>query len=78
MAKRDPGLKEAASIILTASVAGTSGTLGPFVYSATKAAVISMTKWAAVDLGSRNIRVNCIQYVSSDHPCRHRIPDILA
>lgn len=61
MAKRDKAIKEAASIICTASVAGTSGTLGPFAYSASKAAVISMTKWAAVDLGSRHIRVNCIQ-----------------
>lgn len=61
MAKRDASIKEAASVIVTASVAGASGTLGPFAYSMSKAAVISLTKWAAVDLGGRNIRVNCIQ-----------------
>jgi len=48
------------SIINTASIAGLSGDAGPLVYSAAKAAVISMTKAAAVELGPDRIRVNAI------------------
>jgi len=47
-------------IINTASIAGLSGDAGPLVYSAAKAAVISMTKAAAVELGPDRIRVNAI------------------
>jgi len=47
-------------IINTASIAGLSGDAGPLVYSAAKAAVISMTKAAAVELADRHIRVNAI------------------
>jgi len=46
--------------INTASIAGLSGDAGPLVYSAAKAAVISMTKAAAVELGPDRIRVNAI------------------
>jgi NAD(P)-dependent dehydrogenase (short-subunit alcohol dehydrogenase family) len=48
------------SIINTASIAALSGDGGPLVYSAAKAAVISMTKSAAVELGGDKIRVNAI------------------
>jgi NAD(P)-dependent dehydrogenase (short-subunit alcohol dehydrogenase family) len=48
------------SIINTASIAGLSGDGGPLVYSAAKAAVISMSKSAAVELGADRIRVNAI------------------
>ena len=48
------------SIINTASIAGLSGDGGPLVYSAAKAAVISMSKSAAVELASDRIRVNAI------------------
>jgi NAD(P)-dependent dehydrogenase (short-subunit alcohol dehydrogenase family) len=47
-------------IINTASIAGLSGDGGPLVYSAAKAAVISLTKSAAVELASDCIRVNAI------------------
>lgn len=47
-------------IINTASIAGMSGDAGPLVYSAAKAAVISMTKCAAVELAADRIRVNAI------------------
>lgn len=48
------------SIINTASIAGLSGDAGPLVYSAAKAAVISMSKAAAVELAADHIRVNAI------------------
>ena len=48
------------SIITTASVAGLQQNEGFFDYSATKAATISMTKTAAVELGMRGIRCNAV------------------
>jgi NAD(P)-dependent dehydrogenase (short-subunit alcohol dehydrogenase family) len=48
------------SIINTASIAALSGDAGPLVYSAAKAAVVSMTKAAAVELAQDLIRVNAI------------------
>jgi NAD(P)-dependent dehydrogenase (short-subunit alcohol dehydrogenase family) len=48
------------SIINTASIAGLSGGGGPLVYSAAKAAVINLTKGAALQLASDRIRVNAI------------------
>jgi len=51
---------EGGSIINTASIAGLSGDGGPLVYSAAKAAVISLSKSAAVELAPDMIRVNAI------------------
>ncbi|MEM6581405.1 MAG: SDR family oxidoreductase [Pseudomonadota bacterium] len=48
------------SIVNTASTAGISGGTGPLAYSATKAAVLSMTKNAALELAEHNIRVNAV------------------
>ena len=48
------------AIINTASIAGLSGDAGPMIYSAAKAAVISLTKSAAVELAEQKIRVNAI------------------
>jgi len=48
------------AIINTASIAGLSGDAGPLVYSAAKAAVISLSKSAAVELAPHRIRVNAI------------------
>ena len=48
------------SIINTASIAALSGDAGPLVYSAAKAAVVSMSQSAAVELGPDRIRVNAI------------------
>ena len=53
-------LRDGGSIINTASVAGLQQNEGFFDYSATKAAVISMTKTAAVELGGRGIRCNAV------------------
>ena len=48
------------SIVNLASVAGLYGNPGQMNYSASKGAVISMTKTAAKELGSRGIRVNAV------------------
>lgn len=48
------------AIVSTASVAGLGGTAGTALYSATKAAVISLTQSAALELRPLNIRVNCV------------------
>jgi NAD(P)-dependent dehydrogenase (short-subunit alcohol dehydrogenase family) len=53
-------LRDGGSIITTASVAGLQQNEGFFDYSATKAATISMTKTAAVELGARGIRCNAV------------------
>jgi NAD(P)-dependent dehydrogenase (short-subunit alcohol dehydrogenase family) len=48
------------SIINTASIAGLSGDGGPMIYSAAKAAVISLSQSAAIELAPNKIRVNAI------------------
>src|SRR3954471_12015530 len=48
------------SIINISSLASTTGLAGSSVYSATKAAVDSLTRTLAGELGPRNIRVNAI------------------
>ena len=53
-------MRDGGSIITTASVAGLQQNEGFFDYSATKAATISMTKTAAVELGTRGIRCNAV------------------
>jgi NAD(P)-dependent dehydrogenase (short-subunit alcohol dehydrogenase family) len=51
---------EGGSIINTASIAGLSGGGGPLAYSAAKAAVINLTRSAAIELAPQRIRVNAI------------------
>jgi NAD(P)-dependent dehydrogenase (short-subunit alcohol dehydrogenase family) len=48
------------AMINTASIAGLSGDGGPLAYSAAKAAVINLTRSAAVELAPHRIRVNAI------------------
>ncbi|KAI4356100.1 hypothetical protein L6164_000146 [Bauhinia variegata] len=47
-------------IISTASVAGVMGGLGPHAYTASKHAIVGLTKNTACELGKHGIRVNCI------------------
>jgi NAD(P)-dependent dehydrogenase (short-subunit alcohol dehydrogenase family) len=48
------------SIISTASIAGMSGSFRLHAYSSAKAAVINLTRTAALEVGKDKIRVNCI------------------
>jgi NAD(P)-dependent dehydrogenase (short-subunit alcohol dehydrogenase family) len=48
------------SIVNISSVHAVATTEGYSVYSATKAAVVGLTRGLAVDLGSKGIRVNCV------------------
>jgi NAD(P)-dependent dehydrogenase (short-subunit alcohol dehydrogenase family) len=52
--------KQGGVFINTASVAGISGGCGPLAYSAAKAAVINLSRAAAVQLAPDRIRVNAI------------------
>lgn len=52
--------QKSGSIINLASIVGVNGNRGQLAYSASKGAVISMTKTAAKELAEHNIRVNAI------------------
>ena len=62
-------------IINITSVAGVYGNAGQFNYSASKAAVIGMTKSAAKELGGRNITVNAIAPGFVDTDMTGKLPD---
>ncbi len=53
-------MSDGGSIINTASLAALVKMSGTGAYSATKAAVLSLTRMAAIELGSRGIRVNAV------------------
>jgi NAD(P)-dependent dehydrogenase (short-subunit alcohol dehydrogenase family) len=53
-------MNDGGSIINTSSLAALVKMAGSGAYSATKAAVVSMTRMAAIELGSRGIRVNAV------------------
>jgi NAD(P)-dependent dehydrogenase (short-subunit alcohol dehydrogenase family) len=55
-----PLMKDGGSIILTSSILADLGIAGSTVYSASKAALKSLAKTLAVELATRNIRVNTI------------------
>jgi len=52
--------QKSGSIINISSIAGTNGHAKQIAYSATKGAVVSITKTAAKELAEKNIRVNAI------------------
>lgn len=53
-------MNDGGSIVNTASMAAFINLIGSGVYSATKAAVVSMSSMSALELGSRGIRVNAV------------------
>ena len=55
-----PLLNRGASIILTGSISGMTGTAGTSVYAASKAALRSLARTLSADLVERGIRVNVI------------------
>jgi NAD(P)-dependent dehydrogenase (short-subunit alcohol dehydrogenase family) len=61
-------MNDGGSIINTASMAAFISMIASGVYSATKAAVVSMTAMSALELGERQIRVNavCPGYIATD------------
>lgn len=63
------------AIINMSSVAGVYGNAGQFNYSASKAAIIGMTKTAAKELGSRGITVNAIAPGFIDTPMTQVLPE---
>jgi NAD(P)-dependent dehydrogenase (short-subunit alcohol dehydrogenase family) len=60
------------AIVNTASVAGLSAGSGPQAYSAAKAAVINLTRVAALELAPQRIRVNAICPGAINTPLLHR------
>jgi NAD(P)-dependent dehydrogenase (short-subunit alcohol dehydrogenase family) len=55
-----PNLNDGASVIINTSVAGIKGLPGMSAYSATKAALRSLTRTCAAELAPRGIRVNAV------------------
>jgi 3alpha(or 20beta)-hydroxysteroid dehydrogenase len=53
-------MADGGKIINVASAAGLIGAVGLSDYVASKHAVVGLTKSAALELGGRNIRVNCV------------------
>jgi NAD(P)-dependent dehydrogenase (short-subunit alcohol dehydrogenase family) len=63
-----PLIREQGSIILNSSVAADRGRPGTGVYAATKAAVRSLARTWANELGSRGIRVNTVTPAATETP----------
>jgi NAD(P)-dependent dehydrogenase (short-subunit alcohol dehydrogenase family) len=61
-------IADGGSIVNTASVAGLSGIPMQVLYASSKAAVVSITRTAALELAGRQIRVNCICPAIVDTP----------
>lgn len=53
--------RRSGSIVNIGSVVGAAGNVGQTAYSASKAALVGVTKSLAKELGSRNIRVNLVE-----------------
>ena len=63
-----PLLGNPSSVVFTSSIAGSTAFAGTSIYSATKAAVISLGKTLAVELAPRGLRVNVLSPGPIDTP----------
>ena len=63
-----PVLGNSSSVVFTSSIAGSIAFPGTSIYSATKAAVISLGKTLAVELAPRGVRVNVLSPGPIDTP----------
>jgi NAD(P)-dependent dehydrogenase (short-subunit alcohol dehydrogenase family) len=63
-----PLLSDPSSVVFTSSIAGSVALSGASIYSATKAAVISLGKTLAVELAPRGVRVNVLSPGPIDTP----------
>ncbi len=61
-------MSDGGAFVNTSSISGLIGGLGYGAYGASKAAVISLTRTAALELGGRGIRANCICPTSVETP----------
>lgn len=71
-------MRPGSSIVNTASLAAMLGLPDTLAYCASKAAVVSMTKVAALEFGPLGIRVNCVCPASVDTPmlANQRAPEV--
>lgn len=67
--------QKSGKIVNVSSVAGIYGNPGQFNYSASKAAIIGMTKSAAKEFGSRGITINAVAPGFIETPMTDVIPD---
>jgi NAD(P)-dependent dehydrogenase (short-subunit alcohol dehydrogenase family) len=68
-------LKDGGSIVAMSSVAAVCGTPGMSLYSASKGAIESLVRSAAIELAPRGIRVNAIRAGGFHSPMNQRIAD---
>ena len=71
-----PVLGNSSSVVFTSSIAGSIAFPGTSIYSATKAAVISLGKTLAVELAPRGIRVNVLSPGPIDTPILRKKTDL--
>ena len=64
------------SVVLVSSVSGLTGALGHATYSASKGALHSMVRSAALELGPRGIRVNCVAPAWVEGPITEVVQDL--
>ncbi len=68
-----PLLGNPSSVVFTSSIAGSMAMAGASIYSATKAAVISLGKTLAVELAQRGVRVNVLSPGPIDTPILKKV-----
>ena len=68
-----PLLVNPSSVVFTSSIAGSIALAGSSIYSATKAAVISLGKTLAVELAPRGVRVNVLSPGPIDTPILNKL-----